>query len=81
MFHSSLTLSLNGLFRLTSSVCSKEVKLPGMAATSVLVLDNLASEFSVMCLRRISQTNGLRCFLIIFMYGNMVKSKTCKVNA
>ena len=64
LFHSSLTLYLNGLLRLTSSGCSKEVKPPGITATSVLVLDNLALEFSDMWLRNISQTNRLCSFLI-----------------
>ena len=64
MFHSSLTLSLNGLFRLMAIGCSKEVKPLGITAISVLVLDNQALEFSVMWLWNISQTNRLRSFLI-----------------
>ena len=44
LFHSSVTSSLNCLFRLTSSGCRKQVKPPGITAISVLVLDNLASE-------------------------------------
>ena len=55
-------LSFDGLLRMTSSGCSKEVNPPGITAISVL--DDLALEFSVMWLRCIFQANRLCSFII-----------------